>query len=85
MPNFMKTCSFLYAYFSIRMNNRLKKVYGKNTFITIELWCSYRHKYLLDFSLTVKSATLIFIYGCGSAISYSKEGNSGSIYNLVKS
>ena len=39
---------------------------------------------LLDFSLTVKAATLIFIYGCGSAIASAKEGKSGSIYNLVK-
>ena len=40
---------------------------------------------LLDFSLTVKATTLIFISGCGSAISYAKEGTSGLIYNLVKS
>ena len=40
---------------------------------------------LLDFSLTVKAATLIFISGCGSAISSAKEGKSGFIYNLVKS
>ena len=40
---------------------------------------------LLDFSFTVKAATLIFISGCGSAISSSKEGKSGFIYNLVKS
>ena len=40
---------------------------------------------LLDFSLTVKAATLIFIPGCGSAISSAKEGKSGFIYNLVKS
>ena len=39
---------------------------------------------LLDFSLTVKAATLIFISGCGSAISSAKEGKSGYIYNLVK-
>ena len=39
---------------------------------------------LLDFSLTVKSATLIFISGCGSAISYAKEGKSGFVCNLVK-
>ena len=39
---------------------------------------------LLDFSLTVKAATLIFIFGCGSAISSAKEGKSGYIYNLVK-
>ena len=40
---------------------------------------------LLDFSLTVKAATLIFISGCGSAIPSAKEGKSGFIYNLVKS
>ena len=39
---------------------------------------------LLDFSLTVKAATLIFISGCGSAIPSAKEGKSGFIYNLVK-
>ena len=40
---------------------------------------------LLDFWLTVKAATLIFISGCGSAISSAKEGKSCFIYNLVKS
>ena len=40
---------------------------------------------LLDFSLTVKAATLIFISGCGSPISSAKEEKSGFIYNLVKS
>ena len=44
----------------------------------------YNHCVLLD-SLTVKAATLIFISGCGSAISSAKEGKSGFIYNLVKS
>ena len=39
---------------------------------------------LLDFSLTVKAATLIFIFGCGSAISSAKEGKSGFMYNFVK-
>ena len=43
------------------------------------------HMILLDFSLTVKAATLIFISGCGWAISSAKEGKSGCIYNLVKS
>ena len=38
---------------------------------------------LLDFSLTVKAATLIFITGCGSVISSVKEGKSGFIYNLI--
>ena len=45
--------------------------------------CHYMNV-LLDFSLTVKAATLIFISGCGSAISSAKEGKSGFIYNLVK-
>ena len=40
---------------------------------------------LVDFSLTVKAATLIFISGRGSAISSAKEGKSGFTYNLVKS
>ena len=40
---------------------------------------------LLDFSLTAKAATLIFISGRGSAISFAKEGKSGFIYNLVNS
>ena len=40
---------------------------------------------LLDFSLTVKAATLIFISGCGLAISSAKEGKSGFIHNLAKS
>ena len=44
-----------------------------------------RKNILLDFSLTVKAATLIFIYGRGSAVSSAKEGKSGFTYNLVKS
>ena len=39
---------------------------------------------LIDFSLAVKAATLIFISGHGLAISSAEEGKSGSIYNLVK-
>ena len=39
---------------------------------------------LLDFLLTVNAATLIFISGCRSAISFAKEGKLGFIYNLVK-
>ena len=38
------------------------------------------HKVLIDFSLTVKAATLIFISGRGSAISSAKQGKSGSFY-----
>ena len=40
---------------------------------------------LLDFSFTVKAATLIFTSGRGSAISSAKEGKSFFIYFLVKS
>ena len=40
---------------------------------------------IIDCSLTVMVATLIFISGRGLAISSAKEGKSGSIYNLVKS
>ena len=40
---------------------------------------------LIDLSLTVKAATLIFISECGSAISSAKEVKSGFIYNLAKS
>ena len=40
---------------------------------------------LLDFSLSVKAATLIFISGCDSALSSAKEGESDLIYSLVKS
>ena len=39
---------------------------------------------LVDFSLTVKAATLIFISGRGSAISSAKKGKSGFIHNLGK-
>ena len=39
---------------------------------------------LIDFSLTVKAATLIFMSEHGSAISSAKQGKSGPIYNLVK-
>ena len=70
------------------------KVYGIFITITIDLETKQifmrRHylsntSVLLDFSLTAKAATLIFISGCGSAISSAKEGKSGFIYNLVKS
>ena len=39
---------------------------------------------LIDFSVTVKAATLIFIYGRGSAISSAKQGELSFIYDLVK-
>ena len=37
---------------------------------------------LLEFSLTVKAATLIFISGRVSTISFAKQGKSGSIYHV---
>ena len=45
------------------------------------LQCQYL---LIDFSLTVKAATLLFISGRGSAISSAKQGKSGYIYNLLE-
>ena len=39
---------------------------------------------LIDFSLSVKAATLIFISGRSSAILSAKQGKSGSTYNLVE-
>ena len=62
--------------------------------VTCSLYIKYQPLYLLicnandvllHFSLNVKAATLIFISGCGSAISSATEGKSGLIYNLVKS
>ena len=50
----------------------------------IQSACSTKTRVLLDFSLTVKAATLLFISGCGSVISSAREGKSGFIYNLVK-
>ena len=47
--------------------------------------CMPQTQVLLDFSLSVKVSTLIFISGCGSAILSAKQGKSGSIYNLAKS
>ena len=44
----------------------------------------FRMFVLIDFSLTVKAATLTFISGLGSAVSSAKEGKSGTISNLVK-
>ena len=44
----------------------------------------YNTYILIDFSLTVKAVTLIFISGRCSASSSAKQEQSGSIYNLVK-
>ena len=50
----------------------------------VDKHCYYNLRILLDFSLSVKAASLIFISGSGSAILSAKEGKSGFIYNLVK-
>ena len=47
---------------------RVNIVFGRTGSLSLQL--------LLDFSLTVKAATLIFISGRGSAISSAKEGRS---------
>ena len=54
------------------------------TFGVCSLICLF-HKVLIDFLLTVKAETLIFLSGRGSAISSATEGKSGLIYHLVKS
>ena len=55
-----------------------------NAAVTVRLCRTYA-SVLIDFSLTVKMAILIFISGRCSAILSAKEGKSGFIYNLVKS
>ena len=71
-------------YVSSFVNKYLKGPY-MNRSTLISRHTGQLHTILLDFSLTVKAATLIFISGCGSAISSAKEGKSGFIYNLVNS
>ena len=63
----------------ISMCIRIKKVfYGLSTLY--ELLISHQSSgVLIDFSPTVKAATLILISGHGSAISSAKEGKSGFI------
>ena len=55
-----------------------------NETTTAKMCLSLYAELLIDFSLTVKAATLIFISGHVSTISSAKQGKSGSIYNLVK-
>ena len=51
----------------------------------VKVICSSDISVLIDFSLTVKAATLLFIFGRGLAFSSAMEGKSGFIYDLVKS
>ena len=46
--------------------------------------CPITYKVEIFALCTVKAVTLIFISGRGSAISSAKQGQSGSIYNMVK-
>ena len=57
----------------------------KNNMSPSPLFGGHNTLLLIDFSLTVKAATLIFISGRGLAISSAKQGILGSIYNLIKS
>ena len=59
---------------------RTTKAHGRKTYNNLLI-----APVLIDFSLTVKAATLIFISGRGSAISSAMDGKSGFICNLVKS
>ena len=52
-----------------------------NAYSIVTPFDAFKLSCILDFSLTVKAATLIFISGCGSAIPSAKEGKSGFIYN----
>ena len=52
----------------------VKRQFGTGDTITVHI-----RIILIDFSLNIKAATLIFIFGRGSAISSAKQGKSGSI------
>ena len=67
-----------------RQSELQRKVHFAN-FQMILCLVDVSHHILIDFSHTVKAATLIFISRRGSAISCAKEGKSGFIYNLIKS
>ena len=58
-------------------------VYNDFHFFCIFLIYFFRSA-LIDFSFTIKAATLIFISGRASAISSAKEETSGSFYKLIK-
>ena len=70
----------------IKYNASTTRINNENNFkIKFQVILVFYQTILIDFSLTVKATTLIFISGRGSAISSAKEGKSGFIYNLVKS
>ena len=49
----------------------------------VNMTCN-NHRLIIDYKLTLKAATLIFISERGSVISSAKEGKSGFIYNFGK-
>ena len=61
------------------LHNSMQLVVAYATHGFIQLILNKLLDILIDFSLTVKAATLIFISGCGSAVSPAKEGKSGFI------
>ena len=52
-------------------------------YLKLFIWGGISPDILIDFSLTVKAATLIFISGRGSAGSSAKEEKPGCIYNFL--
>ena len=73
---------FVYNY----VKSERKRIYNIYNYLLTHKLVNMHPSYtvLIDFPLTVKAATVIFISGRGSAISSAKQGKSGSIYNLVK-
>ena len=58
----------------------IRPIFSNSLDAFIQYYVSIYIVILLDFSLTVKAATFIFISGRGSAISSAKEGNSVFLY-----
>ena len=83
---FYADCFFVYLNLCYKSNVSSVGLQDVSIFKSISLVKCYVGviRVLLDFSLTVKAVTLIFISWCVSAISSAKEGKSGFIYNLVK-
>ena len=81
-----KFCNLELSYPYFQPSPDLQSFRYKALLYKINYYSAIKHRnVLIDFSLTVKAATLIFISGRGSAIPSAKEGKSGFIYNLVKS
>ena len=63
----------------------MSKIIMRKTLTNVIMRVIQKPYVLIDFSLTVKAATLIFISGRGSAISSATAGKSGFIFYCVKS